>query len=105
MQTEGMKTKEGISSSARQRRAESPVEIHSCSVSSEFGSLCLSISTGDERGVQVSVSITLDELISWLPELIEQERKWAAQVGRIEQQGATRAATFGRSGTGRDSAS
>lgn len=76
----GNKTKEGISASARQCIAKKPVVIESCSMSSELGSLCISMSVGDQHGVEVTVSITLDELVAWLPNLIEEEKKWAAQA-------------------------
>lgn len=51
----GNKTKEDISAFARQRIDKKPVVIESCSASSELGSLCISMSVGDQHGIEVTV--------------------------------------------------
>ena len=100
MWTAGFKTDPGIFASAQQRYAGKPVTVQSCSISSEIdGALRITTSVGDERGVDVSVSITLDELVAWFPEVIEKARAWAGEGGRLEHRRALRATTAARSGT------
>ena len=75
-----MKTEKGISVAARQRvnrDTEIPVKGMSISVGSA-GELVLGCSVGDERGMFVVTSVTLNEVLAWLPEMSAKAHKFSA---------------------------
>ena len=59
------------------RDTEIPVKGMTITVGTT-GELVLACSVGDERGMFVVTSITLDELLAWLPEMTAKAKKFSA---------------------------
>lgn len=80
------KTKNGLQIVARQRAHQkrevetSETVIHT----GNGGKLILETSLGEKRGVHVCVSISLDEILAWLPHLIGRATVDANSKGFIE---------------------
>lgn len=75
-----IKTENGMHVAARQRvhrDTEIPVKGMTITVGTT-GELVLACSVGDERGMFVVTSITLDELLAWLPEMTAKAQKFSA---------------------------
>lgn len=75
-----IKTERGMHVTARQRvhrDTEIPVKGMTISVGAT-GELVLGCSVGDERGMFVVTSVTLTELLAWLPEMTAKAQKFSA---------------------------
>lgn len=79
-----MKTERGMSVTARQRvhrDTEIPVKGITISVGAT-GELVMGCSVGDERGMFVVTSITLNELLAWLPEMAAKAQQFSASKAK-----------------------
>lgn len=73
------KTQDGVKVTAHQRADEgTPVwAVMTQITTGKSGELILSSSVGKDSGRCVHVSISLDEILAWLPEMTDQARKFA----------------------------
>lgn len=80
------KTEKGATMTAHQR-AKRDVLVNEGPMHVSLGTrgeLVLSTPTGGERGLDVKATISLDEILAWLPEMTAQARKSAAAKARQE---------------------
>lgn len=80
------KTDKGVIVTATQREnTEAEIRVGTTIVGTgNMGELSLSSSVGDERGIRVRATISLDEVLAWLPEMTEKARAFAAAKARQE---------------------
>lgn len=80
------KTKDGLVVAARQRaRIKKEVKTGHTNISvNKMGRLVVGASVGDERGILVFSSVSLDEILAWLPTMIRKSQDHAADLAIAE---------------------
>lgn len=74
------KTNIGVAVTAHQRvNADEEITVRGTTIGTgSMGELVISCSAGDEHGMKFKATVSLDEVLAWLPEMTEKARSHAA---------------------------